>query len=211
MVTDVQLAVLGTIAGALIGGGIGVLQYWIRESNENKRHWTRLVFDKKYESLIELQFYYNKLGRDIGPLLYYYFNDINIREYVEENPENVVPQTGAKYIEINGVLALSYGESTPNYEPYFQSVVRDYEELLHKWSTASIFIEDGKKMRKGIYLYEKILTKVAKRNDFSGPHAMIEYHGELEVEDGEKYREVRKETQEQIKAEILNVLSQFRK
>jgi hypothetical protein len=51
MVTDAQLAVLGTIAGSLIGGGIGLAQYSIRERNENKRHEVGLIFDKNMSLL----------------------------------------------------------------------------------------------------------------------------------------------------------------
>lgn len=65
MISDSLVAVLGTIGGSIVGGSLALLQSWIREKGQNRRHWTGLLFDHKYEALSNLLTQYNTVGKTL--------------------------------------------------------------------------------------------------------------------------------------------------
>lgn len=92
MVSGAELAVIGTVTGSLIGGGLGLLQARVREKNQNQRHWTQMMFEHKYHSMVDLLAQYNAVGEailgvlDIDEYLQGTY-DVSEEEYMEIRDE----------------------------------------------------------------------------------------------------------------------------
>lgn len=180
MVTGTELAVLGTIAGSIVGVVGGIAQSYIGERNANRRHWTNLMFEKKYEALLDL----NQSFKDLS--------DETIRH--AKSIENILDGTHsineAQYLEILNE---------------FNSLLDAWNR-----SRVLVREADEKQMRKGIYMFSEILRMIEQSIGRDKRTATIFYDGEIELDEFDDYSSIIREFQDKVKREIEKPVEQFR-
>lgn len=180
MVTGSELAVLGTIAGSIVGVVGGIVQSFIRERNANQRHWTNLMFAKKYEALLDL----NQSFKN--------FSDVTLRhaKSIEDILDNSHSITEEQYIEILNA---------------FNSMLDDWNT-----AKILVRDEDEKQMRKGMYMFSEIIGMIEQSIGHDKRPATIHYDDEIEFEDFDDYKRIIEEFQDKVKKEIEKPVEQFR-
>lgn len=111
-------------------------------------------------------------------------------------------------VDVPAYLAEDYELSPEEYD----ELVREYEKLADIWGVASILVDEANEpaIGRGLHTYDVMLRSIGTNLALDHPVSRIEHDGDVSLTSSEGYHTIAKETQETIRNEIKQPISEFR-